>query len=75
MGQILNKEQVLLDWNINRIGYKNGIYEEEDRSKNWEYWSGNRPITKISRELYSRDYVKGYFYGRYEIKNEIDDIE
>lgn len=45
-----------------------------EHPKNFEYWFGTDRFTYISRKHYKNDYVKGYLWGRYSIKNSLDNI-
>jgi len=68
----------LEDWNTPRIGYcanKNCSYWEfQDKPKNFDYFFTKNRFTYISREHYKNDYIKGYIWGRYKIKNSLDTI-
>jgi len=68
----------LEDWNTPRIGYsldkRLSDWDYQDKPKNFDYWFSKDRFTYISREHYKNDYVKGYLWGRYEIKNSIDNI-
>ena len=57
-----NSRYVLEDWDY---------YEHP---KNFEYWFGKDRFTYISRKHYINDFVKGYIWGRYPIKNSLDNI-
>lgn len=45
-----------------------------EHPKNFEYWFGKDRFTYISREHYKNDFAKGYIWGRYPIKNSLDNI-
>ena len=66
----------LEDWNRPNIGFsKSGTshWEVYDKPKNFDYWFSKDRFTYISRQHYKNDYVKGYIWGRYLIKNKLDD--
>lgn len=42
--------------------------------KNYDYYFSKDRFTYISREHYKNDFVKGYLWGRYKIKNSLDNI-
>lgn len=73
-----NSRYELEDWATPRIGYsldkRTSDWDFQDKPKNYDYWFSKDRFTYISREHYKNDYVKGYLWGRYEIKNSIDNI-
>ena len=73
-----NSQYELEDWNTPRIGYsldkRLSDWDYQDKPKNYDYWFTNKRFTYISREHYKNDYVKGWLWGRYEIKNSLDNI-
>ena len=73
-----NSQYVLDDWNTPRIGYsldnKLSDWDYQDKPKNYDYWFGKDRFTYISRQHYKNDFVKGYVWGRYPIKNSLDNI-
>lgn len=47
--------------------------ENENRKmKNYDYYFTKKRNTYISRSHYKNDFIDGYFYGRYPIKNSLD---
>ena len=42
--------------------------------KNYDYYFSKDRFTYISREHYKNDFVKGWLWGRYKIKNSLDNI-
>lgn len=77
MGAHQSKYQ-LEDWDTPRIGYsldkRLSDWDFQDKPKNFDYWFSKDRFTYISREHYKNDFVKGYLWGRYQIKNSIDNI-
>ena len=71
-----NSKYSLEHYKAPRIGYsrdcKTTDWERYDTSKNFDYYFSKDRFTYISREHYKNDYVKGYLWGRYEIKNPLD---
>ena len=78
MGAHQSKKYELEDWTTPRIVYsldkRLSDWDYQDKPKNFDYWFSKDRFTYISREHYKNDYVKGYLWGRYEIKNSIDNI-
>jgi hypothetical protein len=73
-----NSRYELEDWNTPRIGYslhhRTSDWDFEDKPKNFDYWFSKERLTYISRKHYKNDYVNGYLWGRYQIKNSLDTI-
>jgi hypothetical protein len=73
-----NSQYKLEDWNTPRLGYsldkRLSYWDYQDKPKNFDYWFSKDRFTYISREHYKNNYVKGYLWGRYEIKNSLDNI-
>jgi hypothetical protein len=71
-----NSQYELEDWNTPRLGYsldkRLSYWDYQDKPKNFDYWFSKDRFTYISREHYKNNYVKGYLWGRYEIKNSLD---
>ena len=71
-----NSKYELEDWDTPRIGYsldkRLSHWDYQDKPKNFDYWFSKDRFTYISREHYKNNYVKGYLWGRYEIKNSLD---
>lgn len=59
------------------MGTYNSRYELEDYNtydKNFDYWFTKDRCTYISRKHYVNDFISGFLWGRYPIKNSIDNI-
>ena len=73
-----NSQYELEDWDTPRIGYslynRLSDWDFQDKPKNFDYWFNKNRFTYISREHYKNDYIKGYLWGRYKIKNSLDNI-
>lgn len=73
---ILKQPYKLESYNAPRIGYsrqcKSSHWEIYNTSKNFDYYFTNKRNTYISRKHYKNDFVDGYIYGRYPIKNPLD---
>jgi len=76
MGSWISKDLIIEDYKPNRIGYsldKRTSDWDTIAPKNAEYYFGKKRFTYISREHYKNDFIKGYLWGRYEIKKQPTD--
>ncbi len=76
MGQY--NSYLLEDWEAPRVGHSEAgtsDWDYYDKPKNFDYYFGQNRFTYISREHYKNDYIKRYLWGRYKIKNPLDNIE